>query len=120
MLLRFVRSTTVEGTKAREGFFAAAYELKEKSDTDPLVLERLDRLLGWFRQNLVVPARFNRSKSKGFYRRKNTRGLSWFKPDAQTHLSKAFELAELLLECGYDVEVLKSARPGYVIYEDDV
>jgi hypothetical protein len=35
----------------------------------------LTELLRWFGENLATPDRFNRSKSKGFYRR-TTRGIA--------------------------------------------
>ena len=119
MFLRFVRLTTVEGAKAREGFFTAAYELREREGIDPANLKRLEDMLAWFRENLALPPRFNRSKSKGAYRRKQTRGLSWFKPTAENHVTCAHELAELLSRHGYHIEILKSSRPGYVVYEDE-
>ena len=119
MFLRFVRLTTVEGATAREGFFTAAYELREKQGVDAASLNRLEDMLAWFRQNLTIPSRFNRSKSKGAYRRTNTKGLSWFKPNAMEHVTRAYELAEMLSQHGYYIEVLKSPRPGYVVFEDE-
>lgn len=119
MFLRFVRLTTVEGAKAREGFFTAAYEMREKEGLDSASLSRLEDMLAWFRQNLTIPSGFNKSKSKGAYRRRNTKGLSWFKPNARDHVTRAYELAEMLSQHGYHIEVLKSARPGYVVYEDE-
>lgn len=119
MYLRFATSTKIDGSTAREGFFGAAYELKEQSATDPHALRQLEDLLAWFRQNLSIPPRFNRSKSKGFYRRTATQGISWFKPTAKEHLAKGFELATLLVGNGYPIEVLKSTNPGYVVYEDE-
>lgn len=48
------------------------------------------------------------------------KGLSWFKPTAEMHVAKAFELTELLSRHGFHIEVLKSSRPGYIVYEDDI
>lgn len=119
MFLRFVRQAEVEGTAARAGFLNAAYELQTQEGIDEATLARLNRLIGWFRKNLAVPPKFNRSNSKGDFRRQHTAGLSWFKASAEDHLSKAFELVALLSENGYPMTVLKTARPGFVIYEDD-
>ncbi|HTV69742.1 MAG TPA: hypothetical protein VMF90_14505 [Rhizobiaceae bacterium] len=44
--------------------------------------------------------------------------MSWFKPTAQEHIEKAFELTTILQQHGYIVEVLRTSRPGYVVYED--
>ncbi|MEQ1954532.1 hypothetical protein [Mesorhizobium sp. CN2-181] len=119
MFHRFARSNRVDGMHAREGFFSAAYEIMDQPNLDRQTLDRLNESLLWFRQNLPVPARFNRSKSKGFYRKTATRGLSWFKPTAKEHLAKAFALAALLEENGHVVEVLRTSRPGYIVYEDE-
>lgn len=118
MLLRFVRSRSVEGMDAREGFFCAAYELRERADLDPSTSDRLETLLAWFRQNLSIPDRFNRSKSKKQYAVFD-KGLSWFKPTAGETLSKAFELMSLLEEHGYIIDIIRSDRIGYIVYEDE-
>lgn len=119
MFLRFVRSKFIDGTHAREGFFGAAYELKCQRDVDQHTLDQLEDTLAWFRQNLAIPPRFNLSRSKGFYRKATTQGLSWFKPTAKDHLERAFDLAALLAQHGHHVEIIKSSRLGYVVYEDE-
>lgn len=120
MFLRFVHSTTVDGMRAREGFFTAAYDLRAQDGIDASDRKQLEDMLAWFRLNLGLPSKFARSKSKGAYRREQTPGLSWFKPGAKEHLSMAYELADLLGRHGYHIEILKTERPGFVIYEDDV
>ena len=119
MFLRFVRSRIIEGMQAREGFFGAAYELRGQTDVDQHTLDRLEDSLAWFRQNLAIPPRFNLSRSKGFYRKQTTQGLSWFKPTASEHLARAYDLTALLAQHGHHVEVMKSSRLGYVVYEDE-
>ncbi len=119
MFLRFVRLTSVLGLKEREGFFSAAYDIVRESKADNHSLQRIEDLLGWYRKNLAVPPRFNRSTSKGYSRTAITAGLSWFKPTANEHLSKAYELAALLEQHGHVIEILKTSRPGYIIYDDE-
>ncbi len=116
--MRFVHGFPVKGMASREGFFVAAYALRGSSDLDAFSNGQLEDLLAWFRQNLKIPPRFNRTKSKND-RWRQAKGLSWFKPTARQHLDKAFELAELLTRHGVAIELLKAARIGYVIYEDD-
>jgi hypothetical protein len=117
MFLRFVYSKPVEGMKAREGFFQAAGELADNPLADASVVARVDTMREWFADHLELPERFSRSRSKGYYRRE-TKGLSWFKPSATEHISKAYELKNILEEFGYAIEVLKEDRIGYVVYED--
>lgn len=116
--IRFVRPNTVDSLNAREGFFRAAYELRERKILDHASIERLECLLEWFRQHLPIPDKFNKSTSKGAYRR-DTKGLSWFKPNANEVLARSFELISLLEENGYCIEMLKSERIGYIVYEDE-
>ena len=119
MYLRFVVSSYVESMGSRQGFFDAAYNFRSSQSIDQETYERVNQLLEWFGEHLVVPDSFSRSKSISA-QRGNTKGLSWFKPDARTHIQKAFELYDLLNENGIVSEVIKSERIGYVVYEDDV
>lgn len=116
--LRFVRQTSMPGARSREGFFVAAYELSRNTNLDETTYNHVTELLVWFGGNLAAPKKFSRTTSKGHYRRMDTPGLSWFKPSAQLHVKKAFELKALLDEHGHAIEVLKARRPGYVVFED--
>ena len=118
MFIRFVCSNIVDGTNARAGFFQPAYELRDDNELDQYTSERLEDLLAWFRLNLAIPDKFNRSNSKGAWRR-DTKGLSWYKSSAEEALRKSFELVSLLEENGYKIEMLRSTRIGYVVFEDD-
>jgi hypothetical protein len=51
------------------------------------------------------------------HRTTNT-GISWFRPEATQHVEKAFELCGVLQELGYPITVLKTTRPGFIVYED--
>ncbi|WP_208350814.1 hypothetical protein [Pseudaestuariivita rosea] len=119
MYLRFVCADKVGGLAHRSGILTAAYELQHSSDLDQVTAERLEQLLEYFRSNVSVPERFNRTKSKGYYRR-NTKGLSWFKPDAHEPIAKAFELKSLLEENGLIIDIVRSDKVGYILYEDSV
>ncbi len=119
MYLRFVQLNVVEGMKARSGIFSAAYELRNARNVDPHTHKQLEDLLAWFRQNLAIPSRFTRSSSKGADRPSVTYGLSWYKPSAKVHLDKSYELSALLQQNGYFIEIIKTTRLGYVLYEDE-
>ena len=97
MYLRFVYAKSVDGMRSREGFFQAAAELAEDPHTDGFAVERVDVLREWFADHLERTARFSRSGSKG-HAGGETKGLSWFKPSASEHISKAFELKSVLDE----------------------
>src|SRR5437016_3129754 len=95
MFLRFVMQKPISGSAAREGIFAAAYNWKRSGQLTSVDEDHLTELLEWFKRNLAVPTRFNRTTSKGYYRRTSA-GIAWFKSSATIHLERIHELAELL------------------------
>jgi hypothetical protein len=117
MFLRFALKRLNGDSGERDGFFSAAYELAGRPDA-PVYLDHLEEHLAWFRRELATPPRFNRSTSKGASRR-NARGLSWFKPTAKVHIARAYAMRLILEEHGFATELMKSHRPGYVVYDDD-
>jgi hypothetical protein len=117
-LLRFVLPNLHPDTGVRDGIFRAAYALRRGNELSVADRQSLEDLLGWFKANLAIPERFNKSKSKGYYRRR-TAGISWLKPTASEHLAKMGELAKLLQNNGYVVSQITTDRPGYVVFEDD-
>lgn len=77
----------------------------------------MTELSHWFGENLAKPDRFNRSKSKGFYRR-TTRGIAWFRDSATECLSRMHRIRGVLEKYGHPVTVLTETRVGYLVYED--
>jgi hypothetical protein len=116
--LRFVLVTSHPDTGVEEGIFRAAYELRDGSSTSEVDRRLLEALLSWFKVHLAIPARFNTSKSKGFYRKK-TAGVSWLKPTALEQIAKMREIADILDRNGIKVSQVTTLRPGYIVFEDD-
>lgn len=116
--IRFVRPKLILGTSAREGFFCAAYALRNDPHCDNITHQRVSDLLSWFSAHLAIPENFSRTSSKGFRNRVFTPGLSWFRDDATIMLDKAFDLTALLTDHGHHVEMLRTSRVGYILYED--
>ncbi len=103
---------------AREGFFRAASVLVNDPSTATYTANYVRSLMIWFTENLAIPDRFSKSNSKGRYER-YARGISWFKPSATEHIARAFELASILEQNGFSVDILKEKRLGYGVYEDE-
>jgi len=118
VLLRFVLLRSHPDTGVEEGVFSAAYELRDSAFIPISDRRLLEDLLSWFGANLATPARYNRTKSKGYYRRR-TAGVSWLKPTATEHIAKMRALIVILEENGYRVSQSTTKRPGYVVFEDD-
>lgn len=118
MFLRFVIPDRHPKSGVRKGIFGAAYELRRGGDLTEGERQELDRLIDWFDDNLPRPSRFNRSKSKGYYHRA-AKGISWLKSTAEEHLENMRALIGILEDQGHQVTMIKTLRPGYVVYEDD-
>ncbi|WP_299285166.1 hypothetical protein [uncultured Tateyamaria sp.] len=73
--------------------------------------DQLGNLLTWFRTNLAIPDKCNRSRSKGSWD-KGTAGISWFKGDASDAIQRSYELITLLRENGYAIDTIRTERVG--------
>jgi len=82
--------------------FGAAYQLRDDPSVDQNARRILDELLNWFDNHLAAPARFNRSRSKGYYRRA-THGITWFRDGATECTSQMYRLKDVLDANGYPV-----------------
>ncbi len=118
MFLRFVSQVKHPDTGVEAGVFTVAYDLRDSGQLQAHEQKDLEALLAWFANNLEEPTRFNKTRSKGWYRRA-TKGVSWFKPTAIEHISKMRELAAFLEQYGHHVRTIKQQSPGYVVYEDE-
>ena len=73
--------------------------------------------LDWFDKNLKEPNRF--TKSKRPFSGKKRRAISWFRSSASAHLARIRELIAVLENHQVMVRIIKTTRPGYVVYEDE-
>lgn len=119
-LVRFVVPAVIDADSQKPvGVINFAYDLVEADETSEEVRRDLKALLAWFDDSLAVPDRFNRTRSKGWYRRK-TRGISWLRASATEHVAAMQRLAQIVARCGHEVTEVRTHRAGYVTYEDEV
>jgi hypothetical protein len=116
--LRFIVSNPHPDTGVAAGVFTVAYALRDAGETSKHDRDALAETLAWFSKSLPIPKRFNRSASKGFYRR-NTKGIAWLRDDALEHISRMHELKRILEANGQVVHIIQEDRIGYIVYEDD-
>jgi hypothetical protein len=107
--IRFVLARRHEDSGVEDGAFGLAYELRDSRDVEVADRELLAETLSWFEKNLETPTRFNRTKSKGFYRR-TTRGIAWFKDSASDHLARMHQIKGVLERYGHPVLMLSETR----------
>lgn len=77
--------------------------------------EALRATYAWFKANLLVPTRFSLSARP----HAKAQALSWFRDSAAEHVRQMREYQRLLQSYGFGVEMLRTERPGYIVYEDD-
>lgn len=116
--VRFVISSTHPDSGVADGIFTAVYDLLDHGELSGPERQTLEQNSRWFNANLKTPVRFNRSKSKGYFRR-NSRGIAWFRDTAREHIARIHEMKRIVQEHGYTVEVVTEERVGYLVYEDE-
>ena len=108
-MIRFVVAELNPESGVEDGIFGLAYELRDSPEVDISDRDLLAQNLAWFEKNLETPSRFNRTKSKGFYRR-NTRGIAWFKDGATEHLARMHKIKRVLEQYGHPVVMVSESR----------
>jgi len=116
--LRFVVAKRHPQSGVEAGVLSVAYALRNDANTHPDDRTSIEDGLAWFEQHLPTPDRFNRTTSKGHYRRA-PRGIAWFRDTAAECISRMHDLKRILERNGHSVEIVRENRVGYVVYEDE-
>lgn len=114
MFIRFVIHDLDVDSGRRQGLFQALDNLNLSGQLTAADQHAYFVAWDWFRANLKTPdsfARASRPHAKKV-------ALSWFKATASEHIRQMYGMAEVLKSHEVSVEVLRSNRPGYVVYED--
>jgi hypothetical protein len=114
MLIRFVIRNLDPDSGRRQGLFQAGDDLLESGQMSEEDAERLQLLDAWFKSNLPVPTRFSLSSRP----HAKAQALSWFRDSATEHISRMRGYHHLLDAYGISVAMLRTNRPGYIVYED--
>jgi hypothetical protein len=117
--VRFVLGKRHPASGFPDGVFRTAYALvRDSGEISQADREALKDQLIWFEEHLPVPKRFNKTISKGYYRR-NTRGIAWFREQAVEHITRMNEIKRVFEANGHTVHMVREERVGYVVYRDD-
>jgi len=117
MLLRFVTAELDDESHEELGVFHAAGKLRDSGSLSRAEETLLQEIRDWFNINLEKPKRFTSAKPP--YYRKRQNGISWFKDPAMRHIGKMHEMVALLKHHDVPVRMIKTERPGYILYEDE-
>lgn len=112
--VRFVIPRNDNDSGRRQGLFQAVSDLEHEGILLPHEQTTYDEIYNWFRTNLKKPRKLTRSSKP---HAKNV-ALSWFKDSAVEYIKQMHALAQILQAHGIPVEVIRTEKPGYVVYED--
>ena len=116
MYLRFIGNEINPETGRHKGIFTLVSELRESNNLLPYEEELVKEFTHWFNTHLPVPDRF--TKKKNSYHR-NVISTTWFKDSAREIMAKVWEVVHVLEAHSITVEVIRSEKPGYIVYEDE-
>ncbi len=109
MYIRLVTSQTDPDSHVEAGVFQFAYALAKGGSLEIYEERHLKEILVWFEKNLPLPDRS----------RLDERAIFWFKGGADECARRIWDLAGIVEGHGLATELVKTTRPGYVVYEDD-
>lgn len=115
IFVRFVVLTPDPDSGHRQGLFIAMSNLNRRGALMAREQVVWNDLQAWFDLHLERPDRFARA---GRAHAKKA-ALCWFKPDATEHIDGMRKIAVILEAHGHHVEMIRSDRPGYIVYEDE-
>jgi hypothetical protein len=115
--IRFVVGEIHEDSARELGVFQAAFRLRNDGRLLEYEEAVLRETLDWFNEHLEKPSRLTTSKPPHY--RKQARAISWFKSSAKEHISRVREIIAILDSHNVSTRMVKTVRPGYVVYEDE-
>jgi hypothetical protein len=116
MFLRFVIADRDTRTGQPTGLLTLAYLLLRSDELTDAESDEIRDHVKWLETHVPVPSRFARKRNVSH---KDTHGLSWAKASATEVVGRLYALAEIARRHGHPVEAMQTARPGYVVYEDE-
>ena len=116
MYVRFVPEIDDPDSEYVWSFFGAIGHLLETGELATYERTRLGELDKWFTAHLKEPTRLARSRRY----HADKKAICWFKSTATECISRLREIATILRQHDIPVRMLKSSKPGYIVYEDDL
>jgi hypothetical protein len=109
MFIRFVIGTLDPRSGRRQSIFEAGRVLRLSGQCRP-ALERLDELRDWFSNPRKSRSRYRRARIESPSQAGSRTGLSCTSAHARFSAVEAYDIR---------LEMLRTERPGYIVYEDD-
>ena len=114
MYLRFVVGSDTDDHRHLTGIITEARSLRDEELLHDFEDTWLEKQFNWFNDHVPVPPYTKSDWPSGC--------AAWFKNNeaAAEAIKRMWEFVNLLRENGKNVRVLKSKKPGFILYEDDV
>jgi hypothetical protein len=113
--IRFVIAHLHPQSGAPRGIFSALYALERDGELADSELAWFREEEAWFEKHLKRPTRLAKARSPNA----QAAAVSWFKDSAVEHVRRMHALAALLHARDIPVDILRTDRPGYIVYEDE-
>src|SRR4051812_578325 len=115
MYLRFVHGTESQDGRWLTGIITASGELLDDGLLDPYQVDIVDATYKWLNEHLPCPP-FSRNLESGIW---SANAVAWFLPEARKFIERMWDLVAVLEDHGRPVRILRSAKPGKIVYRDD-
>jgi hypothetical protein len=115
VFLRFASTDLDERTGQPTGLLTVAYRILRDYSLTPAEADELREHVAWLEQHVPIPDRFARKRNVSH---KETHGIAWAKASAGDMVMRMRAIAGIAARHEIHVDVVKTDRPGYVVYED--
>jgi hypothetical protein len=110
MFIRFVVGSESDSPRIQNGLFTEAAYLKKKGLLESYQVSQVNEIFAFFNTNLPCPPFSKKNWSID--------AISWFKDTATDYIDKMRDLTIILEENNLIVRVLKTDKPGMILFED--
>jgi hypothetical protein len=114
MYLRFVQGTESEDGRWLTGVITAARTIMDAGQLEPYEAEIVQSAYDWLNSNIPCPP-FQANLSSGKW---SQDAVAWFLPEANEAIQRMWDLVTILKDHDIPVRVLRTDRPGMIVYRD--
>lgn len=111
MYLRIVVGLESDSPRKLVGLFTEVTHLKNNNILFDYEVDLANQIFDFYNENLPCPP-FQNSKW-------SIKAVSWFKDSATEFINKMWDLAAILEQNGLHIRILKTDKPGMILYEDE-
>ena len=114
MFVRFVAAAKTENPWHADGVITAARIVRDAEKLAAAHVEAINSAFAWFNENIPCPPFSDRLSRKLWTKN----AVCWFLAEAEEPLARTWDLAQVLVEHGTPVLLLRTLKPGRIVYRD--